>query len=185
MFNILKTDIEGCLVLQPKNLEDYRGSFIKIFHKDFFEENNLRTDFKEEYYSISKHNVFRGLHFQYPPKDHAKLVTCLSGSVIDIIVDLRKESSTYKKIFSIELNEDNKNIFYLPSGIAHGFLVTSKKDALMLYNVTSVFSKEHDGGINFEYIKKYLPPIEKLIISQRDKQLPKINEIYINSNTIN
>lgn len=176
MFNLNMIDIEGCYLISPNTFEDLRGSFTKIFHEDFFIENNLRTDFTEEYYSISKYNVFRGLHFQYPPMDHAKMVTCLSGKVLDIIVDLRKDSKTYLKTYSVELSSENKNLLYLPSGIAHGFLVTSKEDALMLYKVTSVFSKEHDGGVNYEYIKDYLPNFENLIISDKDLELPLLKD---------
>jgi len=175
MFEIESIDIQGCFILTPKDLHDLRGNFIKLFHKSFYTKHDLTTDFREQYYSISKPHVFRGLHFQYPPEDHVKLVTCIDGEVLDLIVDLRKKSPTYNQVHTEILNDKNNKILYLPNGIAHGFYVSSDKDAIMLYNVTTEFSQAHDGGIHYNGVETYLP-IDKneIIVSMKDNCLPQL-----------
>lgn len=146
---ILKTTLNDCWELKPRIFKDDRGSLIKTFHEDTFVSLGLATDFKEEYYSVSKKGVLRGLHFQIPPQDHVKCVTCISGKIFDVVVDLRKESSTYKSHFTIELSSEKGNMLYIPKGFAHGFYVLSD-EAIFLNRTTTVYSPEHDTGIKWD-----------------------------------
>ncbi|HOP41027.1 MAG TPA: dTDP-4-dehydrorhamnose 3,5-epimerase [Geobacteraceae bacterium] len=143
---IKETTIPGCREIFPCILRDQRGAFVKTFHDEVFHSNGLATDWREEYYSVSRHGVLRGLHFQLPPHDHEKLVYCTAGSVIDAVVDLRKGSPTYGRHLIVKLSADQGNMLYIPRGLAHGFYVTDES-ATMLYKVSSVYSPEYDSGI--------------------------------------
>ncbi|MDH3974413.1 MAG: dTDP-4-dehydrorhamnose 3,5-epimerase [Deltaproteobacteria bacterium] len=145
---INETELPGCYELVPHIFKDERGLFVKTFHEEQFREKGLVTHFGEEYYSFSHKGVLRGLHFQTPPMDHAKMVYCVSGEVIDAVVDLRVGSPAYGKYALFDLNSEKCNIIYIPSGMAHGFYVTSES-ALLMYKVTTVYSPEHDSGIHW------------------------------------
>ncbi|MGI9860905.1 dTDP-4-dehydrorhamnose 3,5-epimerase [Moorella naiadis] len=163
-----KTEIPGCYEIRPVIFKDERGIFVKTFHQEVFAKNQLATYFAEEYYSFSHHGVLRGLHFQMPPKDHIKLVYCVSGEVIDTVVDLRRGSPTYGKFQIFTLNAEKSNILYIPSGLAHGFYVISE-NAILVYKTTTVYSPEHDAGILWNSVG--IPwPNEKPIISKRDSE---------------
>ncbi|MGB3144338.1 MAG: dTDP-4-dehydrorhamnose 3,5-epimerase family protein [Maribacter sp.] len=173
--NFTQTDILGCYQVVLNDFNDLRGGFFKTFHFDFFKEKKLTTDWKEEYFSTSKKNVIRGMHFQTPPEDHAKLVTCLTGSVIDVIVDLRKDSETFKKHISILLDASSKNkMIYIPKGCAHGFL-SLEDNTLMHYKVSSVYSAEKDMGILWSTIG-FDWKCDHPIISERDKRHTSLHE---------
>jgi len=166
---IRQTKIPGCFEIIPKILKDERGRFVKTFHEGAFKANRLETHFAEEYYSFSHKRVLRGLHFQLPPMDHVKLVYCVSGKVLDAVVDLRVGSPTYGNFETFEVSAERANIVYIPKGLAHGFYVQSE-NAIMMYKVTTVYSPEHDTGILWNSVD--IPwPDEKPIISQRDSQL--------------
>jgi len=166
MFEIESTNIEGCKLITPDIHSDERGCFTKIYHNELFIKYGLESDFKEEYYTISKKNVLRGLHFQLPPHEHVKLVHCISGKVMDVVVDLRNGSKTYGKYEAFELSDQNKQMIYIPKGLAHGFYVLSSSSTL-LYKVTSVYSPEHDRGILWNSLD--IPwPNNDPIISHRD-----------------
>lgn len=132
--DIIETKIPGCFVLKPAVFQDERGSFVKTFHEQVFAANKLETNFAEEYYSVSFKNVLRGLHFQLPPKEHTKVVYCVLGAVMDVVVDLRVGSSSYGKFEIFEVSGENGNMIYVPPGLAHGFYVTSEK-AIMMYDL--------------------------------------------------
>lgn len=144
--NFQPTTLPGCFLLQPKVLRDERGCFVKVFHQDVFREQGLATDFNEEYYSVSRRGVLRGLHFQTPPRQHAKLLYCVQGRVLDAVVDLRVGSPTYGRHMMIELDAERGQVLYLAAGVAHGFYTLSEQ-ALMVYKVTTTYSPEHDTGI--------------------------------------
>lgn len=164
----LETPLEGCYELKPVVRGDSRGNFIKTFHIEAFKELGLETDFKEEYHSTSMKNVLRGLHFQTPPADHVKLVYCIEGSVMDVAVDLRKDSPTYGKFHIVNLDGQKCNMSYLPRGFAHGFYTLSER-AVMMYKLTSVYSPENDKGILWDSID--IPwSCKDPILSDRDKQ---------------
>lgn len=172
---INKTKISGCYELLPLIRRDDRGSFIKTFHKDVFEKHNLETNFVEEYYSTSTKGVLRGLHFQIPPHDHVKMVYCVEGEVVDVVVDLRVGSPTYGQFEMFNLSSDKANIIYIPQGLAHGFYVVSEKVTL-LYKVSTVYSQKHDSGILWNSVG--IPwPNHAPIISARDEGFCKLEQL--------
>jgi dTDP-4-dehydrorhamnose 3,5-epimerase len=126
MIEITPGEIGGVFLLRPTARRDPRGSFVKILEEDTFAKQGLPTAFAEQYYSVSAQNVLRGLHFQTPPHDHHKLVTCIEGEVFDVIVDLRKGSPSYGRHQSFELNGESGDSVFVPAGCAHGFYVRSK-----------------------------------------------------------
>lgn len=123
----------------------------------------------EQYHSYSNKNVIRGMHFQLPPHDHTKLVYCASGSVTDLILDLRKSSQTYGNFFKIAFTSDSAQALYIPSGIAHGFAAIGEP-AIMVYNVTSEYEPHHDAGIHWNSFV-YNCGLELPAISERDQSL--------------
>jgi dTDP-4-dehydrorhamnose 3,5-epimerase len=145
------TDIPGCYVVRPKVLRDSRGSFVKTFHSPRFAELGMRTDWKEEYYSFSSAGVVRGMHFQAPPAEHAKLVFCLAGDVLDVVVDLRRGSPAFGQARGFSLSGENRCGVYVPVGCAHGF-ATFASESLMYYKVTSVHAPDQDAGIAWDSI---------------------------------
>ena len=167
MFDIKPNKISGCFELQPKVFEDTRGRFIKVFHEQAFIEKGLETHFAEEYYSISNKNVIRGMHFQLPPRDHVKVVYCVQGEVMDVVVDLRIGSPTYGQYATFELSAEKANSIYIPKGMAHGFCVLSEL-AIMVYKVSTIYSPEHDAGISWDSMG--IPwPTKEPCMSDRDK----------------
>lgn len=169
---LIETPISGCFEIGCTNFADNRGRFVKTFHSEFFREHGLREDWKEEYYSVSARHVVRGMHFQTPPMEHAKLVYCLSGAVLDVVLDLRKGSTTFGQAHSFELSGDKANSLYLPAGVAHGFLSLSD-DSIMQYKVTSVHSPADDHGILWDSIG-FDWPVKRPIISARDSNHPPL-----------
>lgn len=172
--DINELTLAGCFEITPKVFKDNRGSFVKTYHEDIFSEKNINFEMKEEFYSTSHKNVFRGLHFQLPPSAHNKIVYCAQGSVVDFLVDLRKNSATYKKSISIELNERNGKALYIPIGIAHGFLSTSE-NSLMVYKTDSVYAPEEDTGILFSSCNLSDLP-KSIVMSERDKNFISIQQ---------
>ena len=169
-FSVKSTNIEGCFVIQPKVFSDHRGKFVKVFNSDSFSELNLMSSFEEEYYSVSKKGVLRGLHFQTPPDAHIKLVTCIEGKIIDVVVDLRKKSSSYLKVFSLEINSDLGNMLYVPEGLAHGFYTLSE-EAIFLSMNSKKYSPECDNGIKWNSID-FDWPDKTPIVSEKDDNMP-------------
>lgn len=170
-----ETRLQGCYRIRPIKSIDERGSFIKIFHETEFKKQNLETQFREEYYSLSKKNVLRGLHFQMPPMQYVKLVACLQGSVMDVVLDIRRGSPTYGMQEIFDLNADRGELIYIPPGFAHGFYVTSEF-ALMLYKVSAVYDSKCDTGIlwNSAGIEW---PCTNPIISRRDSSFGSLADL--------
>ena len=170
---IVKTTIEGLVIIQPKVYEDERGYFMESYKELFIKENFPEIDFIQDNESKSSYGVLRGLHFQKPPFEQTKLVRVIKGEVLDVAVDLRKESKTYGKWESIVLSGDNKKQFLIPKGFAHGFLVLSD-EAIFSYKVDNIYSPKHDSGIKYDdkflNINWQISPSE-IIISHKDKSL--------------
>lgn len=166
MFEVLRTGVVGCYELVPPSSLDARGRFVKTFHSPVFADLGLATVFAEEYYTVSNQGVLRGLHFQTPPHDHAKVVYCLSGAVMDVVVDLRGGSPTYGSHAMFDLSSRRANIIYIPSGLAHGFYVT-EGPAILQYKVTSTYAPEHDKGILWSSVPVPWPDLTPLV-SERD-----------------
>lgn len=176
MFELTSTPLNGCYEIKPKIQNDDRGRFVKIFHRPEFEKLGLETDFQEEYYSVSHAGVVRGLHFQRPEMDHAKLVYCVSGGVFDVVVDLRVGSPTYAKSYTVELDAVKANCLYIPKGFAHGFAVTSGQ-AIMVYKVSTVYSPEHDDGILWDSLDINWPIVSPTL-SIRDSNFIPLNKFH-------
>jgi dTDP-4-dehydrorhamnose 3,5-epimerase len=170
--DIESTDIPGCHVLQAKVIRDPRGTFVKTFHTPRFEELGLRTDWREEYFSASAKDVVRGMHFQTPPANHAKMVFCLTGEVLDVVVDLRRKSPTFGHAQGFTLSAENGRGLYLPTGCAHGF-VSRTANSGMYYKVTSVHSPAHDAGIAWDSID-FDWPVDDPSLSDRDRRHPRL-----------
>jgi len=165
----LTTKIPGVYIIENNLFQDNRGDFLKVFNKDIFEELNLESDFQEQFYSTSKKNVIRGMHFQKPPFDHAKLVYVTSGKILDVILDIRKGSPTFGKHIKIILSAENNRSVYIPKGCAHGFL--SKIDnSIVTYNQTSGYHSNSDGGVNYNSFG-FEWNINEPIVSEKDQNL--------------
>ena len=144
----IKTSIEGLVIIQPKVFKDERGYFMESFKESFIKENFPDIHFIQDNESRSTYGVLRGLHFQKPPFEQTKLVRVIDGEVLDVAVDLRKNSPTYGKWESIILSGNNKKQFFIPKGFAHGFVVKSM-EAIVSYKVDAPYKKEYESGIHF------------------------------------
>jgi dTDP-4-dehydrorhamnose 3,5-epimerase len=171
--NFTKTAIPGCYEILPTIADDSRGRFVKVFHEDLFKKNHLETNFVESFYSISKKNVLRGLHFQLPPHAYTKLVYCISGEVLDVLVDLRVGSPAYGKPCKLHLSAERANILYIPIGIAHGFYTLSE-NATMIYQTSCVHEPTSDHGINWQSFPIW--PNAQPITSERDSKHPLLKD---------
>ena len=172
MFRVRSTSIPGCLEVSPRIISDERGRFVKVFHAEAFAIHGLQTIYSEEYYSKSVQGVIRGLHFQKPPMDHAKLVYCVEGRVQDVALDLRRGSPSYGRYELFELSAERANMVYLPQGIAHGFCVLSDA-ATLIYKVSTVYSVEHDAGVLWSSAN--IPwSVADPILSARDQAHPPL-----------
>ena len=169
---LVRTSIPGCFELRPTVTRDSRGFFAKVFHRPLWKDMGLHVEFAEEYATYSLPWSLRGLHFQLPPMDHAKVVFCLRGNAFDVAVDLRKGSPAYGEHISVNLSSMQSNALYLPAGVAHGFCVTGD-EALLYYKLTTVYSPKHDAGIRWDSAD--IPwPMTDPILSQRDRNLPTL-----------
>lgn len=163
---IEKALLEGVYIINNFNAEDDRGLFVKTFNKSISQELKMDFEIRESYFSISKKNVIRGMHFQLPPSAHEKLVFVAKGAIIDVVVDLRKKSPTYKNFISVELSQANKKSIFIPKGLAHGFK-SMEDDTITMYNVTSEYNPSADSGINYNSFG-FDWQVESPIISKRD-----------------
>ena len=145
--NVIKTNIEGVVIIEPKLFEDSRGYFFESFSQKEFNEKVANINFVQDNESKSSYGVIRGLHFQKPPYAQAKLVRCVKGKVLDVAVDIRKGSPTYGKHVAVELSEDNHRQLFIPHGFAHGFSVLSD-EALFQYKCDNFYHPEAADGIN-------------------------------------
>lgn len=171
---LIKTDIEGVVILKPKVFEDARGYFFESYSKAEFERLVGPVDFVQDNESCSSRGVMRGLHFQRPPYTQAKLVRCVRGAVLDVAVDIRKGSPTFGKHVAVELTEENHLQFFVPHGFAHGFAVLSDV-AVFQYKCDNFYHPEADGGISILDkslgIDWRIDPSEA-ILSQKDTRHP-------------
>ena len=178
---ILSTPFAGLKIVQLKIYHDNRGFFVERFNKKLFQELGLPVDYFQDNHSLSTPNVIRGLHFQNNPSQ-AKLVGCLRGKILDVAVDIRKDSPTLGKYFSIELSGENGKLLFIPEGFAHGFAVLGDEPADVMYKVDNQFSKEGDGGIRFNDPDLKIDwQIANPIISDKDKNLPLFADYLKNS----
>jgi dTDP-4-dehydrorhamnose 3,5-epimerase len=176
---LIKTNISGLIIIEPKVFSDSRGFFFEPYNKLKFDQHVGKIDFVQDNESKSVRGVLRGFHFQKPPFDQAKLVRCIKGEVLDIALDLRKNSLTFGKFESIILSGDNKKQFFIPRGFAHAFLVLSET-AIFSYKVDNVYAPDYDCGVIWSdpslSIDWGLEEID-LIISDKDKKLDLLSNI--------
>lgn len=179
-FNFIETEIKGLFEITTLNVDDIRGCFTKDYSKEIFEINGINHDLMEVFYTTSYKGVIRGLHFQRE-KQQAKLVRCIHGHVYDVVVDLRKNSPTFKKWIGFDLNGKKYNEILVPSGCAHGYLVL--EDSIVSYKCNEKFYSEYDDGILWNdsdiAVKWPLEKIggtENLIIADKDKELQTFKE---------
>lgn len=167
---IIKTAIEGLLIIKPRIFEDARGYFFESFSQREFEEKVGKVNFVQDNESMSSYGVMRGLHFQRPPYTQSKLVRCVRGKVLDVAVDIRKGSPTYGQHVAVELSEENHLQFFIPHGFAHGFSVLSET-AVFQYKCDNFYAPQADGGISILDSSLGIDwriPVERAILSEKD-----------------
>ena len=166
------TPFQGLYLVEPFRHADARGEFVKTFHAPKFADQGLTFDFREEFYSISNKGVLRGMHFQTPPAAHQKIVYCIAGSVLDVVLDLRKTEPTYGKSYSIELNEENRNTLWIPIGFAHGFL-SLRNGSCVVYKTDKEHAPDNDKGLLWNSFGFEWPTTGPTVsTSPRDNQHP-------------
>ena len=168
---VIKTDIEGVVIIEPRIFNDDRGYFYESFSQREFEEKVCKTVFVQDNQSKSGYGVVRGLHFQKPPFCQSKLVRCIKGKVLDVAVDIRKGSPTFGKYVAVELSEENHRQFFVPRGFAHGFAVLSD-EAVFQYKCDNFYNKASEGAVawNDESLAiDWKIDVEKIILSEKDK----------------
>lgn len=175
--NVIKTAIDGVVIIEPRIFEDARGYFFESFSQREFEEKVGKITFVQDNESKSSYGVMRGLHFQRPPFAQSKLVRCVKGAVLDVAVDIRKGSSTYGQHVAVELTEDNHRQFFIPKGFAHGFAVLSEI-AVFQYKCDEFYHPEADGGINIldDSLGIDWQIKEKAILSEKDTKQPLLRD---------
>ena len=179
MPNFLKTKIEGLIIIEPSVFADDRGFFMESYNQKVFIDNGIDTTFVQDNHSRSTKGVLRGLHFQKPPFAQDKLVRATRGEVLDVAVDIRKDSPTFGQYEAVLLTEENKKMFFIPKGFAHAFLVLSDV-ADFQYKCSEFYNKESEGGLlwNDPEIGIDWPKLESdFILSDKDKLWPTLSEI--------
>ncbi len=168
-----QTKIEGLKVITLDRFNDERGSLTVIYDKKSLDQIGFLKNFNQNYYSISKKNVIRGMHFQIPPEDHAKFVYVTRGKILDVILDIRKNSPTYGQYATVELSSENHVAVFIPRGCAHGFLA-KEDDSCVIYLQETMRSPENEAGIRFDSFELDWG-LKEPIISSRDLSLPAFN----------
>ena len=172
---IIKTEIEGLLIIEPRVFEDKRGYFFESWNKAAFKNAGLDINFAQDNQSFSSKGVVRGLHFQNPPFAQGKLVRVLKGSVLDVAVDIRKNSPTYGKYISTHLSEENKTMFWIPPGFAHGFS-TLEDNTIFTYKCSGLYNKESEGSLMWNDTDLNIDwKIDNPIISEKDQNSAKFS----------
>ena len=177
--NVVCTDIEGVVIIEPKVYGDNRGYFFESFNaRDFEEKVGVAVSFVQDNESCSSYGVVRGLHFQLPPYAQSKLVRVVFGEVLDVAVDLRKGSPTYGKHVSVHLTADSHRQLFIPKGFAHGFSVLSET-AVFQYKCDQLYAPQHEGAIAWndpDIAVDWLVPHDKVVLSQKDIHHPLLRD---------
>lgn len=177
---INSTPISGLLELTPKVHLDQRGWFLEIFKEPSFQELSSSIKYVQDNLSYSAKGVIRGLHLQLHPFQQAKVVTVIQGKVLDVVVDLRKGSSTFGKVYSCELSSNNHKLLVIPEGFAHGF--SALEDSYFFYKCSSVYSPQHETGIRWDDQQLKVDwQINMPVLSEKDQGLPTLDELLIKS----
>jgi len=166
--------LSGAYIFTMPSSADERGTFVKTFQESRLKKAGIDFVLRESYFSLSKKDVIRGMHFQLPPYQHSKIVFCQQGAILDVILDLRKDSPTYLQYFADELSAENNKAYYIPEGFAHGFKSLTD-DAVTYYLVSSEYNSAHDTGIRYDTIG-FDWGVENPIISTRDLSFGGLGE---------
>jgi dTDP-4-dehydrorhamnose 3,5-epimerase len=176
-FSRLQTDLPGLVLIQAKAFHDPRGYFMELFNADSLKNCGIEENFLQDNLSYSSKGTLRGLHYQAPPHAQGKLVTVLQGTVLDVVLDIRKGSPTYGQCGAFELSEHNRQMLYVPPGFAHGFSVLSDT-ALFHYKCTRVYHKASEGGVLWNDPDLHVDwKVQNPIISDKDTQLPLLKNL--------
>jgi len=181
--NIIETPLKGALIIDPKVFKDARGYFFESFSQRDFDAQitpllGHKVHFVQDNESMSTYGVMRGLHFQRPPYTQSKLLRCVRGAVLDVVVDIRKNSPTYGQHYEVELSEENKRQFFISRGFAHGFAVLSET-AVFQYKCDEFYHPEADGGISIRDTSLGIDwriPVDKAILSEKDTKHPLLKD---------
>lgn len=174
---IIKTPLEGLLIIKPDVFEDDRGYFFESYNREKFQAHGIDVTFVQDNESKSIQGVLRGLHFQNPPFAQGKLVRVMRGSVLDVAVDIRKESPTFGQWSSIVLSGQNKWMYWIPAGFAHGFL-TLEDETIFFYKCTNVYNKASEGAIRWNDPDLNIDwDISDPVISPKDESAPFFREL--------
>ncbi len=169
--------INGITIFEPKVYPDQRGFFFESYNRQLFHDNGILTEFIQDNQSFSVYGVIRGLHYQREPFAQAKLVRVLEGGILDVVLDIRSKSPTFGKTYSIVLSSNNKKQIFVPKGFAHGFSVLSET-AVISYKCDQFYNKQSEAGIRFNdpgLSIDWQVPEDKILISEKDEQLPEFN----------
>ena len=175
---IIKTNIEGVVIIEPRIFKDDRGYFFVSFSQREFEEKVCKTTFVQDNESKSSYGVLRGLHFQKPPFAQSKLVRVIKGAVLDVAVDIRKGSLTFGQYVSVELTGENHRQFFIPRGFAHGFSVLSE-EVIFQYKCDNFYSPQSEGAIAWndpDLNIDWRIPAEKVVLSEKDSKHPRLKD---------
>lgn len=186
MIEVTKTAFDGLCIIKPKVFNDSRGYFFESFNASDFEKNNLPFQFVQDNQSYSKFGTLRGLHFQLEPHAQTKLIRAVAGQILDVVVDLRPQSKTFKTTFTIELSSENQLQLLVPKGFAHGF-VTLSETALVAYKCDALYSPSHDRGIAFndpELKIDWKVPAHQLLLSEKDQKHPTLSDYLLKAEKI-
>lgn len=176
--NIVKTNIEGVVIIEPRVFEDERGYFFEVFSEETFRNEVCDTHFVQDNESKSSYGVVRGLHFQLPPHAQSKLVRVVKGKVLDIAVDIRKSSPTFGQSVAVELSAENHRQLFIPRGFAHGYAVLSD-EAIFEYKCDNYYAPESEGAIAWDDAALAIDwqiPVDKVVLSAKDKNHPTLAE---------
>lgn len=176
--NVIKTAIEGVVIIEPCIFKDERGYFFESFSQKEFEEKICNTTFVQDNESKSFYGVLRGLHFQKPPFAQSKLVRVIKGAVLDVAVDIRKGSPTFGRHVSVELTEENHRQFFIPKGFAHGFSVLSE-EVVFQYKCDNFYAPQYEGALAWddkELCIDWRIPESKVVLSEKDKMHPQLKD---------
>ena len=177
--NVIKTDIDGLVVIEPRVFGDSRGYFFESFSERDFKREVADVDFVQDNESKSSYGVVRGLHFQRPPYAQAKLVRVVKGKVLDVAVDLRKESPTFGRYVAMELSEENHRQMFIPRGFAHGFSVLSE-EVIFQYKCDNYYAPQSEGAVAWDDPDLDIDwkiPAGKVLLSEKDKKHPRLKDI--------
>ena len=176
--NIIETPIPGVVIIEPRLFLDARGYFFESFNQREFEEKVCKTTFVQDNESKSSYGVIRGLHFQKPPFAQSKLVRVVKGAVLDVAVDIRKDSPTFGRHVAVELTEDNYRQFFIPRGLAHGFSVLSE-EVIFQYKCDNFYAPQSDGAIAWDDPDLGIDwriPADKVVLSEKDRHHPLLRQ---------